>query len=119
MLLLLRSDLGDDKGLLFVLLVVVEVGTVVIADLAGDATPVLPDGEVLAISLSRDGLTFDRMAVIRFVAPNTRYEGRSKAVGYAYPHSAIVGDHLWVIYSVNKEDIEIARTPLSELEALK
>ncbi len=74
---------------------------------------------LLAISLSRDGLTFDRMAVIRFVAPAPRYEGRSKSIGYAYPHSAIAGNHLWVIYSVNKEDIEIARIPLSELEALK
>lgn len=74
---------------------------------------------LLAISLSRDGLIFDRMAVIRFVAPALRYEGRSKSTGYAYPHSVVVGDNLWVIYSVNKEDIEIARIPLSELEALK
>ena len=74
---------------------------------------------LLAISLSRDGLTFDRMAVIRFVAPAPRYEGRSKSIGYAYPHSVVVGEYLWVIYSVNKEDIEIARIPLSELEALK
>ncbi len=70
---------------------------------------------LLAISLSRDGLTFDRMAVIRFVAPQPRYEGRSKSIGYAYPHSTVVGEHLWVIYSVNKEDIEIARIPLSNL----
>lgn len=70
---------------------------------------------LLAISLSRDGLNFDRMAVIRFLPPPSRYEGRSKSVGYAYPHSVIVGDHLWVIYSINKEDIEITRIPLSEL----
>ncbi|MFZ5831361.1 MAG: exo-alpha-sialidase [Planctomycetota bacterium] len=75
--------------------------------------------QLLGISLSRDGLNFDRVAVIRFVAPPMRYEGRAKSAGYAYPHSMVVGDHLWVIYSVNKEDIEIARIPLSELEALK
>ena len=98
---------------------------------------ILPDGQVyvinnvlplstkkggrslLAISLSRDGLTFDRMAVIRFVAPEQRYEGRSKSIGYAYPHSTVVGEHLWVIYSVNKEDIEIARIPLSKLYRIK
>ncbi|MHC4117117.1 MAG: exo-alpha-sialidase [Planctomycetota bacterium] len=73
---------------------------------------------LLAISLSRDGLTFDRMAVMRFVAPAPRYEGRSKSIGYAYPHSVVVGDHLWVIYSVNKEDIEIGRIPLKELYGL-
>ena len=70
----------------------------------------------MAISLSRDGLEFDRMAVIRFVAPPTRYEGKAKGGGgYQYPHSVVVGESLWVIYSVNKEDIEVARIPLSQL----
>lgn len=71
---------------------------------------------MLAISLSRDGLEFDRMAVIRFVAPSTRYAGNAKGGGgYQYPHSAVVGESLWVIYSVNKEDMEVARVPLSQL----
>jgi len=74
---------------------------------------------LLAVSLSRDGLEFDRSVVIRFVAPELRYEGKAKSIGYAYPHSVIVGKHLWVIYSVNKEDIEIARIPLSKLDKLK
>ncbi len=74
---------------------------------------------LLAISLSRDGLNFDRMAVIRFLPPDQRYEGRAKSVGYAYPHSVIIGADLWVIYSVNKEDIQISRIPLSELKKLK
>jgi len=74
---------------------------------------------MLAISLSRDGLNFDRMAVIRFVAPPMRYEGKAKGGGgYQYPHSVVVGENLWVIYSVNKEDIEVARIPLSELDSL-
>lgn len=71
---------------------------------------------MLAISLSLDGLEFDRMAVIRFVAARTRYEGKAKGGGgYQYPHSVVVGDSLWVIYSVNKEDMEVARIPLSQL----
>jgi hypothetical protein len=74
---------------------------------------------LLGISLSRDGLTFDRMAVIRFIAPAQRYEGKAKSKGYQYPHSVVVGEHLWVIYSVNKEDIEIAGIPLSRLYSLK
>jgi len=74
---------------------------------------------LLAISLSRDGLNFDRMVVLRFLAPDQRYKGRSKSVGYGYPHSTIAGDNLWVIYSVNKEDIEIARIPLSKLDKYK
>jgi len=75
--------------------------------------------QLLGISLSRDGLNFDRVAVIRFMAPPKRYEGRAKSAGYAYPHSVVVGDHLWVIYSVNKEDIEVTRVPLVELMELR
>ena len=73
---------------------------------------------MLTISLSRDGLKFDRSAVIRFVSPPQRYLGKFKSKGYQYPHSVVVGEHLWVIYSVNKEDMEVARIPLAELYAL-
>jgi len=74
---------------------------------------------MLAISLSRDGLHFDRMAVLRYSPPGQRYEGLAKAApGYQYSHSIIIGEHLWVIYSISKEDIEVARIPLSELYKL-
>lgn len=74
---------------------------------------------MLAISLSRDGLNFDRMAVIKFIAPEQRYEGKSKgANGFQYPHSVVVGKNLWLIYSVNKEDIEVTSIPLAELYAI-
>ena len=74
---------------------------------------------MLAISLSRDGLNFDRMAVIRFIAPQQRYEGIAKgANGFQYPHSVVVGENLCVIYSVNKEDMEVARIPLAGLSSL-
>lgn len=74
---------------------------------------------LLAISLSRDGLTFDRATMIRFVPPPPRYQGRSKRHGYQYPESVVVGEYLWVIYSVNKEDVEVARIPVDELYKLK
>jgi len=71
---------------------------------------------MLAISLSRDGLHFDRMAVLRFAPPTQRYEGVAKrASGYMYPHSIVVGENLWVIYSINKEDMEVVRIPLAQL----
>ena len=61
----------------------------------------------------------DRMAVIKFIAPTQRYEGKAKrANGYQYPHSVVVGKYLWVISSVNKEDIEVARIPIAELESI-
>lgn len=74
---------------------------------------------LLAISLSSDGLNFDRVAVIRFIAPKMRYSGRAKSVGFQYPHSIVVENDLWVIYSVNKEDIQVTRIPLSELYRIK
>ncbi len=71
-----------------------------------------------AISLSRDGLNFDRMAVIQFIAPKKRYKGRSKAVGFQ-AHSIVAGDYLFVLSSVNKEDIQLKRIPLKELYKIK
>lgn len=73
---------------------------------------------LLGISLSRDGLNFDRAAVIRFFAPPMRHKGRAKSIGFQYPHSMVVGEDLWVMYSVNKEDIQVTRIPLEELYKL-
>ncbi len=74
---------------------------------------------LLAISLSRDGLNFDRVAVIRFIPPVKRFKGRAKSIGFQYPHSVIVVDNLWVMHSINKEDIEVTRIPLNELYKIK
>lgn len=70
---------------------------------------------MLSISLARDGLHFDRTAILRFVPPPQRFEGKAKSIGYQYPHSIVVGEFLWVIYAINKEDIEVARIPLEEI----
>jgi hypothetical protein len=95
----------------------------------------LPDGQVFVInagwpmsnkyggrtlqliSLSRDGLTFDRATAIQFRPPEPRYQGRSKREGYQ-AHAVAAGDYLVVMSSVNKEDIVITRIPLSALYAL-
>jgi hypothetical protein len=81
--------------------------------------PMNPGGlggrSMLAISLSKDGLVFDRVAIIRFIPPPMRYTGLEKTIGFQYPHSVVVEDHLWVIYSVNKEDVQITKIPLEEI----
>lgn len=95
----------------------------------------LPDGQVFVInagwpmsnkyggrtlqliSLSRDGLTFDRATAIQFRPPEPRNQGRSKREGYQ-AHAVAAGDYLVVMSSVNKEDIIITRIPLSALYAL-
>jgi hypothetical protein len=89
----------------------------------------LPDGRIylignqviggrrdpLVISLSRDGESFDWAASIRQGAPEIRHPGRAKGVGFQYPSAILVGDALWVIYSVGKEDVAVSRVPLINL----
>ena len=69
----------------------------------------------LVISLAEDGLTFDRHAVIACDAPPMRHKGRSKGRGFQYPHAEVAGDHLFVVYSVNKEDMQVTRIPIKAL----
>ena len=102
--------------------------------LARHATGRLPDGTVflinnasakrldrsiLTIALSRDGRKFGRAAVIKNEATKVRFEGKHKLAGWQYPHAIVVGDDLLVAYSVNKEDVRLARIPLEALKALK
>jgi Neuraminidase (sialidase) len=73
----------------------------------------------LVISLSADGKTFNWAAAIRHGTPPLRYPGKSKDHGFQYPSAIVVGKSLWVIYSINKEDVAISRIPLSELGSPK
>jgi hypothetical protein len=89
----------------------------------------LPDGSVyiisnpgahlvripLTIALSQDGVTFDRAFVIRGEATSQRWEGLHKLAGWQYPTSLVWGDYLYVVYSINKEDVGVTRIALSEL----
>lgn|GEM_PF-145040 len=70
----------------------------------------------LAISFSRDGWTFSDPRIIRTQPPRQRYPGRAKAPGsLQYPHAIEKDGSLWVIYSTNKEDIEITEIRLKDL----
>ena len=70
----------------------------------------------LALSLSRDGVKFDR----HFILGDTHYEkrkpGEAKGGEYGYPHSIIHDGHLYVIVSRQKEAVEVLRVALSELK---
>lgn len=61
----------------------------------------------MLIALSDDGITFDRQ--YELISGNTtrRIDGRHKEDGYHYPNCCLDGSNLVVIYSVNKEDIEV------------
>jgi hypothetical protein len=60
------------------------------------------------IALSDDGANFDRMYTLLQGPTRRRIPGRHKENGYHYPNSIVDGDKLLVVYSVNKEDIEVA-----------
>jgi predicted neuraminidase len=70
----------------------------------------------LAITFSRDGWTFSHPLAVRTNPPAQRYKGQSKGSGSTqYPHAMEHGGSLWVIYSTNKEDIEITEFPIANL----
>lgn len=75
-----------------------------------------PEGrDPLSISFSRDGWVFDRPVALRLGAPNQRFRGRSKSRNsFQYPHVIERDGSLWVVYSTNKEDIEVSEFKISD-----
>ncbi len=72
----------------------------------------------LSIAVSKDGVHYDRIANVRVEQTNKRYSGHAKAPGYQYARAIESAGSVWVIYSVNKEDIELSIIPLEELDNL-
>lgn len=71
----------------------------------------------LVVVLSADGETFDQGYALRDsndLQPR-RYEGKSKNLGYSYQKSLVWGEHLYVSYGTNKEDVEFTRIPVADL----
>jgi len=73
----------------------------------GNNYDIFLDRRHLLIALSDDGRSFDRMYTLLEGPTTRRVPGRHKEDGYHYPNSIVDGDKLLVIYSVNKEDIEV------------
>lgn len=74
----------------------------------------------LAISFSADGWTFSNPLSIRSQAPPLRHKGRAKGSGsFQYPHALEHDGSLWVVYSTNKEDIEITQIDLKTVPPLR
>lgn len=69
----------------------------------------------LTIALSRDGVTFDHAYVIRGEKTTMRFPGKNKLSGWQYPHAAVWNEHLYIAYSVNKEDVGVTRIALPDL----
>ncbi len=76
--------------------------------IVGNNYDLLLDRRRLLIALSDDGYVFDRQYTLAESDATRRVNGRHKEDGYQYPSCFADGDKLLVVYSANKEDIEIA-----------
>lgn len=76
---------------------------------------VAPARAPLCISTSRDGLVFSNMRRLVDGETHAHLPNESKHEGYQYPNLLEQGGFLFVIYSLNQEDIEILRIPKAEL----
>ncbi|MBM3843431.1 MAG: hypothetical protein FJ397_09260 [Verrucomicrobia bacterium] len=72
--------------------------------------------KVLTLSLSEDGRDFNRAWTVRTLETTPRIAGHSKRhYDVANPAATRVGDTLYIVYSLNKEDIELCAVHLPEL----
>jgi hypothetical protein len=84
--------------------------------LVGNNYDFLLDRLHLLIALSDDGRTFDRQYTLVEGPTTRRVNGRHKEDGYHYPNCYADGDLLFVIYSVNKEDIEVGMVDTRKID---
>lgn len=72
----------------------------------------------LAISTSKDGLNYTNLLLVNGEISSMRYGGAYKSYGPQYTRGIVEGNgqvpdgHLWVTYSMNKEDIWVADIPV-------
>ncbi len=72
----------------------------------------------LAVSVSEDGLAYDSLLLVQGEITAMRYGGNYKSYGPQYVRGILEGNgtppdgDMWVTYSMNKEDIWVARIPV-------
>lgn len=72
----------------------------------------------LALSISDNGLTYDKLLLVNGQISTMRYGGAYKSYGPQYVRGIEEGNgipndgHAWVTYSMNKEDIWVAKIPI-------
>jgi len=70
----------------------------------------------LVLSLSSNGVVFDRMLILRDKPTMYRYAGKDLGyAGYHYPQLLENGTYLYIIHSENMEDIKLLRIALTDL----
>jgi hypothetical protein len=83
------------------------------------STQVVKTRSPLVLTRSANGSFFDKAFVLRSGTslPPQRYSGTSKTLGFSYPKATIWNGYLYVGYSVNKEDMECTRVPLTSIQS--
>jgi len=81
--------------------------------IVGNNYDAMLDRRHMLIALSDDGRLFDRQYTLVEGDTTRRINGRHKEDGYHYPNCLVDDDRLLVIYSVNKEDIEVGIVDMS------
>lgn len=67
--------------------------------------------EILNASISYDGVSYDEFYVLRDNPTAIKFGGSSARLGYHYPNSSVFNGNIAVVYSLNKEDIQISLLP--------
>lgn len=67
----------------------------------------------LVLSISKDGVNFDRNYIVGNTNYTLKYTGRAKNGEYGYPHAYVHENYLYVFYSKIKEQMELIRIPLA------
>jgi hypothetical protein len=70
----------------------------------------------LVLSLSRDGIHFDRHYLLGDQHYTRRFDGGSKGGDYSYPHSLVYDGRLYVIVARQKEAEDMLSVALSDLQ---
>lgn len=73
--------------------------------------PLMAGRRTLYVSLSEDGLTFTKMALLDIP--------HSRATTFQYPHAIEHDGHLLIAFSNKKERTETLKVPLSQIESLR
>lgn len=72
----------------------------------------------LALALSHDSRAFTHLAILRDELTEPRLPGRFKGPGYQYPNSLELDGVLYIIYSVNKEEVEVQSISVADIAIL-
>ena len=83
--------------------------------LVGNQTRVFMDRNFFSVALSDDGAKFGKMYQLIKEPTRQRFQGHLKCHGYQYPSCLVDGDKLLIVYSVNKEDIEVGIVNTTEI----